>query len=56
MSEIIIYHNNQCSKSREALSILKDAGVDFEIIEYLKVEQWTCLQILESKLSYAAKF
>ncbi len=40
MSEkITIYHNNQCSKSREALRILKDDGVDFEIIEYLKIEQ-----------------
>ena len=40
MSEkITIYHNNQCSKSRDALGILKDDGVDFEIIEYLKVEQ-----------------
>ena len=40
MSEkITIYHNNQCSKSREALCLLKDEGVDFEIVEYLKEEQ-----------------
>ncbi len=40
MSEkITIYHNNQCSKSREALSLLKEEGVDLEIVEYLKAEQ-----------------
>jgi arsenate reductase len=40
MSEkITIYHNNQCSKSREALSILKEGGVDLEIVEYLKEVQ-----------------
>jgi len=31
-----IYHNPRCSKSRQGLSILKDANVEFEIIEYLK--------------------
>ena len=31
-----IYHNPRCSKSRQGLSILKNANVDFEIIEYLK--------------------
>jgi arsenate reductase (glutaredoxin) len=31
-----IYHNPRCSKSRQGLSILKEAKVDFEIIEYLK--------------------
>ena len=37
MSEkITIYHNNQCSKSREGLCSLKDSGLDFEMIEYLK--------------------
>jgi arsenate reductase len=31
-----IYHNPRCSKSRQGLSILNEAKVDFEIIEYLK--------------------
>ncbi len=32
----IIYHNTRCSKSREACSILRDKGIKFETIEYLK--------------------
>jgi arsenate reductase len=31
-----IYHNPRCRKSREVLSILKDHGINPEIIEYLK--------------------
>jgi arsenate reductase len=31
-----IYHNPRCSKSREALAILHDAGADVTIVEYLK--------------------
>jgi len=31
-----IYHNPRCSKSRETLQIIKDAGVEVEIVEYLK--------------------
>lgn len=34
--EIIIYHNNRCSKSREACSVLSEKGLSFETIEYLK--------------------
>ena len=31
-----MYHNQSCSKSRGALEILADRGVDHEVVEYLK--------------------
>jgi len=31
-----IFHNPQCSKSRGAKDILEGAGVDYELVEYLK--------------------
>jgi arsenate reductase len=34
--KVTIYHNNHCSKSREGLCSLKESGLDFETIEYLK--------------------
>jgi arsenate reductase len=30
-----IYHNPRCSKSRAALALLTERGVDFEIVDYL---------------------
>ncbi|EHL32290.1 arsenate reductase (glutaredoxin) [Legionella drancourtii] len=36
MQKITIYHNPQCSKSRETLEILHSKGLDPIIIEYLK--------------------
>lgn len=33
---IKIYHNNRCTKSRNALSILQENNIDFEVVEYLK--------------------
>jgi arsenate reductase len=37
MKEIIIYHNPRCSKSRQALQLLRDNSVEPKIIEYLKI-------------------
>ena len=31
-----IYHNPRCSKSRQTLNIIKEAGQEVDIIEYLK--------------------
>lgn len=30
-----IYHNPQCSKSREALALLQEAGIEPEVVEYI---------------------
>ncbi|HEV7230549.1 MAG TPA: arsenate reductase (glutaredoxin) [Bacteroidia bacterium] len=35
MSEVTIYHNNRCSKSREAMCILDEIKVKAHVIEYL---------------------
>jgi arsenate reductase len=34
--QVTLYHNPRCSKSRQALALLEDAGIEPRIIEYLK--------------------
>ena len=34
--DLFILHNPRCGKSRDALKLLQDGGVDVEVIEYLK--------------------
>jgi len=36
MSKLTIMHNPRCSKSREALKILEENGVNAEIVKYLE--------------------
>lgn len=33
---IRLFHNPRCSKSREALALLRERGVEPEVVEYLK--------------------
>ena len=34
--DVRIYHNPRCSKSRQTLELLRERGVEPEVIEYLK--------------------
>lgn len=36
MTEVTIYHNPRCSKSRETLRLIEERGVQPRIVEYLK--------------------
>jgi len=36
MAEVTVYHNPVCGKSRGALEILEERGVEHDVIEYLK--------------------
>lgn len=35
MSNVIIWHNPRCSKSRNAIALLDEKGVDAEVVKYL---------------------
>jgi arsenate reductase (glutaredoxin) len=36
VTDFVVYHNPVCSKSRGALEILRERGVDTDVVEYLK--------------------
>lgn len=36
MSEVVIYHNQACSKSRNTLALIRNSGVEPKIINYLE--------------------
>ena len=44
-----IFHNPRCSKSRQTLQLLRDQGVEPEIVEYLKTppDRETLVRVLD---------
>jgi len=36
MATWTIYHNTRCTKSRQALQLLRDKGIEPKVVEYLK--------------------
>ncbi|WP_334182261.1 arsenate reductase (glutaredoxin) [Novosphingobium sp.] len=51
-TDIIIYHNPECGTSRNALAMIRNAGIEPHVIEYLKTPPSRAL--LESLISRAA--
>ena len=48
---IIVFHNSRCSKSRCALEFLKEKGVDYSVVDYLKnIPTYKDLEEIISKL------
>ncbi|MBS0361455.1 MAG: arsenate reductase (glutaredoxin) [Proteobacteria bacterium] len=44
MSDVTIYHNPNCSTSRNTLALLREKGVEPKVVEYVKVG-WTAPQL-----------
>lgn len=56
MSQISIFHNPRCSKSRGALELLEERGIQPEIIRYLETPpNATELKALLAKLGIGAR-
>jgi arsenate reductase (glutaredoxin) len=36
MADVTVYHNPNCGTSKNVLAMAKDAGVDVEVVQYLK--------------------
>ena len=56
MPDYTIFHNPRCSKSREALALLKENGIEPKVVEYLKdTPTRKELELLVMKLGIPAK-
>jgi arsenate reductase len=54
MKRFTIYHNPRCSKSRAALALLQEHGVDIHVVEYLRTPPTAAeLEALVAKLGIA---
>jgi arsenate reductase len=46
MSDVVIYHNPACGTSRNTLALLREKGVEPQVVEYLKTG-WTRAQLAD---------
>ncbi len=56
MSDITIYHNPRCSKSRQTLALLEENGITPDVVEYLKeTPDAAALKAILKKLGISAR-
>lgn len=56
MSQVTIYHNPRCSKSRQTLQLIEDSGVSPEVVLYLETPPSAEeISVLLSKLGINAR-
>ena len=56
MPAVRIYHNPRCNTSRKTLALLRDKGIEPEVVEYLKTPYTTTqLKTLLGQLKITAK-
>ena len=46
MSDVLIYHNPACGTSRNTLALLREKGLEPQVVEYLKAG-WTRPQLVD---------
>ena len=52
-TDIVIYHNPECGTSRNALAMIRNAGIEPHVVEYLKTPPSRSL--LENLIERAGK-
>ena len=56
MSELSIYHNPRCSKSRQTLALLEEQDVQIHVVEYLKTPPTAeSLTVILAQLGFTAR-
>src|SRR3984957_8271661 len=56
MDDVIIYHNSECGTSRNALGLIRNAGIEPHVIEYLKCPpSHAMLQLLIARMGTSVR-
>ena len=54
--DVVIYHNPACGTSRNTLGLIRNAGIEPHVVEYLKTPpSWTMLQQLIARMNIGVR-